>query len=337
MAARPGENLDRDRGPETGDRVLHGTGATHAKGLGGHGWSLGASAPGATKPSRLGLMIVAIAVAVTASLAARSQPSAPQRIVSIVPSITEMLFAMGAGPRVVGVSSFDHFPPAVEQLPRVGALIDPDVERILSLRPDLVITYGSQADLNQQLQRAGIATFVYKHGSLADISATMRLVGARLGMEEAGRREADRLERSLAAVRNGAEGAGRPKTMLVIGREAGSLRSLQVSGGYGFLHDLVECAGGDNVFGDVARESLDVTTETVLARAPEVIIELHYTERPDERTVAAERSPWRALSAVPAVRNNRVVLLYGGELVVPGPRVARTAELFADAIHREHR
>ncbi len=93
----------------------------------------------------------------------------PQRIVSVVPSVTESLFAIGAGPRVVGVGSFDKYPPEVERLPRVGALIDPDVERILSLRPDLVVTYASQDDLNAQLAHAGIRTFPYKHGGVDEI------------------------------------------------------------------------------------------------------------------------------------------------------------------------
>jgi ABC-type Fe3+-hydroxamate transport system substrate-binding protein len=82
----------------------------------------------------------------------------PQRIVSLVPSVTETLFAIGAGPQVVGVSSYDREPPEVSKLPRVGALIDPNVERILSLRPDLVVVYASQADLREQMRRAGIET-----------------------------------------------------------------------------------------------------------------------------------------------------------------------------------
>lgn len=277
------------------------------------------------------VVVVAGLLGVTRLPVEAQQP--PQRIISIVPSVTEMLFEMGAGPRVVAVSSYDRYPPEVERLPRVGALIDPDVERILALRPDLVVTYASQADLNAQLSRAGIGTFPYRHGNLADIGRTIRDIGRRLGVDVAGQRLADRLERDLEAVRARGEGRRRLRTMLVIGREAGSLRSVQVSGGYGFLHDLVDCAGGNNVFADVTRESLDVTAETILARAPEVIIELHYTDRPAESVVAADARAWQSLSAVPAVRHRRVVLLYGGELVVPGPRVARTAALFFQAIH----
>ena len=258
---------------------------------------------------------------------------APTRIVSLVPSATEMLFAMGAGPRVAAVSSYDHYPPEVERLPRVGALVDPDVERILSLRPDLVIAYSSQTDLLAQLGRAGIPVYVYRHGSLADITAGMRELGIRVGLAEQARAAASAIDRGLADIHTRLAGKRRPRTMLVIGREPQSLRAINVSGGYGFLHDLLDLAGGDNLFADVKRESMMVATETILARAPEVIIELHYSDTASREAEALERKAWRLLPGVPAVKNGRIYLLYGGELVVPGPRVVLTAQAFARALH----
>jgi iron complex transport system substrate-binding protein len=129
------------------------------------------------------------------------------------------------------------------------------------------------------------------------------------------------------------KGEARPTTLLVIGREPRSLRALNVSGGDGFLHDLLELAGGNNIFGDVKRESLLVSTEIILARAPDVILELHYTEAPSQTLVDQERAAWSILSAVPAVKHGRVELLFGEELVLPGPRVALTATAFARALH----
>ena len=103
------------------------------------------------------------------------------RVVSLVPAVTEMLFAIGAGPQVVGVSSFDKTPAEVATRPRVGALLDPDLERILSLKPDLVVTYGSQEALHEQLARARIDTFTYRHGGIGDTLDTMEAIGARTG------------------------------------------------------------------------------------------------------------------------------------------------------------
>lgn len=281
----------------------------------------------------LGASLISTLVAFYLLAPATSAQQTPRRIISLVPSATEVLFAIGAGPRVVAVSSFDHFPPDVEGLARVGALVDPDVERILSLRPDLVVAYASQTDLRAQLDRAGIPLYVYKHGSLADITAGMRSLGARLGLTAEAEAAASSLERDLERVRASVAGLPRPRTALVIGREPQSLRAVNVSGGVGFLHDLLELAGGDNVFGDVTRESVVASTETLLARRPEAIIELHYLERATPGGEAQERQAWNQLPGLPAVKSGRVHLLYGGELVVPGPRVAQTARAFARALH----
>jgi iron complex transport system substrate-binding protein len=278
----------------------------------------------------------AAAIVAAAGLAASAQAQAqapPGRIVSLVPSATEMLFAMGAGARVVGVGSYDSYPPEIEKLPRIGALLDPDVERILALKPDLMVLYASQTELQAQLGRAGIRLFTYRHGSLPDILETIRRLGAAAGSATEADALAARVQRELDAVRTAVAQAARPRVMLVIGRESGSLRTINVSGGYGFLHDLVELAGGRNVFADVKRESLNVSTETVLARAPDVILELRYAEKPDPAAIARERQTWRALPGVPAVKAGRVYVLYGGELVVPGPRVTITAVTFARALH----
>ena len=297
---------------------------TRDSGLVGRGW------PGRFPSVAPWLLATIFALGHLPMTAGAQQP--PSRIVSLVPSATEMLVAMGAGPRVAAVSSYDRFPPEVERLPRVGALVDPDVERILSLRPDLVVAYASQTDLLAQLGRADIPVHIFRHGSLADITTGMRELGRRIGMQADADRAADGVERRLAEVRASAAGLPRPRTILVIGREPQSLRAISVSGGFGFLHDLLDLAGGDNVFGDVKRESMMVSTETILAKRPDVILELHYSDRASRDRAALERDAWKLLPGVPAVRNGRVHLLYGGELVVPGPRVVLTARAFARAL-----
>ncbi len=264
---------------------------------------------------------------------AGSQP-APTRIISLVPAVSEMLFAIGAGPQVVAVSSFDDYPPEVLKLPRVGALLDPDLERILSLRPDLVIVYGSQVDLRRQLERASIPTFVYTHAALADVTATIRQLGARVGREEGAAAASRRIEAKLADIRARVAGRPRPRTLLVFGRDALALRGIYASGGFGFLHDMLTAAGGDNVFADVRQESVQATSELILSRRPDVILELRAGTLP----VEAERQEiavWQALSSVPAVRTGRIAIISDPRTVVPGPRVAEGTELIARVLHPE--
>ena len=294
------------RGPAAGRR--HGTGGT------------------LRQPALAALVLLAVALQGDAVARQRAE-----RVVSLVPAVTRMLFAIGAGPQVVAVSSYDRDPPEVRRLPRVGALLDPDLERILSLEPDLVVIYGSQHDLRTQLSRAEVPVYTYAHatsGALAHVSATIRELGARTGHTEAAERAASGIERDLARVRDRVAGRPRPRTLVVFGREPGTLRNLYASGGTGFIHELVELAGGENVYGAVKRESVQATSEMLLRAAPDVILELR-----GDGTAPVDLTAWQAISAVPAVRNGRIAVLMGNDMVVPGPDVARAAERMAEALH----
>ena len=255
------------------------------------------------------------------------------RIVSLVPALTEMFFAIGAGPQVVGVGSFDQFPPEVAKLPRLGALLDPDTERILSLRPTLAAIYGSQTDLQAQLTRAGIRAYVYRHGGIETIYRTMRELGTATARESQAERLVRDLQARIATIRTRVRDRTKPKVLLVISRQPGTLREIYVSGGVGFLHEMLEIAGGRNVFADVARESAQPSQETILARAPDIVVEVHAEGMFKTSNVENEKAVWTPLSSLPAVRNNRVHVLLGQHLVVPGPRFADGAEALARTIH----
>jgi iron complex transport system substrate-binding protein len=248
----------------------------------------------------------------------------------VVPAATEILFALGAGPRVVAVSSFDHEPLEVNQLPRVGALMDPDVERILSLKPDLIVVYGSQHDLSQQMSRAGIPQFAFVHGGLADVLTTITALGERTGTNERATALVASIRSQLDAIKARVAGKPRPRTLVVFGRDPGALRNLYASGGIGFLHDMVEAAGGADVFEDVKRESVQASSETLITRAPDVIIEIRAGDEATPNT-----DDWNALPSIPAVHKHRVIALVGAELVTAGPRVAAATERIARAIHPE--
>ena len=155
---------------------------------------------------------VIVIQAVGAAVSRRRPRHAPSRIVSLIPAVTEMLFALGAGPQVVAVSSFDEYPPEALKLPRVGALLNPDLERILSLRPDLVVVYESQADLRRQLERATIPMFVYKHASLADVAVTIRQLGTRIGRDGDAATLVKKIDDQLADIKRRVAGRPRPRT-----------------------------------------------------------------------------------------------------------------------------
>jgi len=281
----------------------------------------------AHKTSLIAFVIVLVALA--ASSSGRTQAT-PQRIVSLVPSVTEMLFAMGAGPRVIGVSNFDRFPPEAATRTKVGGLIDPDVERIISLKPDLVIVYGTQSDLRTQMDRIGIPIFLYQHSGLADVTTTIRDLGTRVGNGQESRDLAARIETDIAGISKRVAARPRPQTLLVFGRDAETLRGIYASGGIGFLHDMLEAAGGSNVFADVKRQSIQATSELAIARAPEVIVEVGAdTASAKGRNLGA----WDALASIPAVRTKRIYLLTGDGMMNPGPRISDSVRRMAEALH----
>ncbi len=288
--------------------------------------------------ARLAVVLVVVTLAGSAALRAGGQPAPstpPRRIISLVPALTEMLFAIGAGPQVVAVSSYDTYPAEAATRPKVGALLDPDVERVLSLTPDLVAIYGSQSDLRQQLRRAAIPIYEYRHAGLADILSTMRDLGRITGHAASADAEAAAIERALADIRT--RTAARPplRALLVFGREPGALRNIYAAGGKGFLNDMLTAAGGVNVFADLAQESVQATTELLLTRAPDVILEVREGPVYTDARVRQSIAEWGRLASIPAVQRGRVHVVSGDGLVVPGPRVAQAVARLARALHPE--
>jgi len=287
----------------------------------------------------IGVLLLGVLCVVRGELVAPLRAQAPnaaaKRVVSLVPNVTEMLYAVGAGAQVVGVSTYDDFPPETKTLPRVGALLDPDTERIFSLRPDLVIVYGSQTELEGQFTRAGIRVYGYRHAGVDNVLQAIRDVARLTGHTPDGERVVTGLRSQLDGIRTRVRGRPRPKTMFVVGRDSGALRGVYASGGVGFLHELLDVAGGDDAFADIKRESVQPSNETMIVRAPEVIIEVHSGDSPSPDVLRKERAVWNGLPSVPAVRNNRVYLLYSSYLMAAGPRLGQAAEALARVLHPE--
>lgn len=281
-------------------------------------------------PKRSACRCVAVLAAILPLFAALVAPQAsPRRVVSLVPGATEVLFAIGAGELVAGVSSFDHWPPEVELLPRVGGLIDPDLEAILALRPDLAIIDPSQGSLRRQLGLSGIAVYEYATADVADLLRNMRDLGGVLGVSDRAARFAERVNTELVAVRDMYSSAPPLRVLMVFGRRDGSFAELWVNGGVGFLQELTAIAGGRNVFDDVARPGFKAGLEAVLARVPDVVVELR-SDGQSGIPAATLEAEWRTL---PGFAEVRVVTLAAGWMLVPGPRVAEAARVLGTRLH----
>ena len=255
----------------------------------------------------------AAGVVVTDDAGRRVTLAAPaRRVVSLLPSFTEILFAIGAGERLVGRTAWCDYPPAALAVPSVGDGMPPNVEAVAARRPDLVVLYRSGPNVTaaQQLERLGVRTVLFDLNRLEELGAVAR----RLGVLTGHRAAADSLARAMdSLVSQGPESpTPNPKSLVFIVWDNPPI----VIGAGSFLDRLAGLAGARNVFHDIATPSAQVSIETIAARNPDFIAVLSDTGAPPRY---ADRPEWRV---VPAVRKGRFLVLPGGLFGRPGPRAA---------------
>jgi ABC-type Fe3+-hydroxamate transport system substrate-binding protein len=253
----------------------------------------------------------------------------PQRIVSLAPSVTEVLFEAGLGHRVVGVTSYCRFPREVLALPKVGGYLTPSYEALVALQPDLVVTLPEQSDLVPRLAALRIPILEVDHRSLEGIVRSIEQIGERCGAEAAAHRAADALRRALAGARRIAA-ASRPRVLICFGRVE-DFRRLYAAAPGTVHDDLITQAGGMNVLTSRTVSYPTLSAEGVIRLDPDVIIEFSS----DGGDATALRRQWNLLDSVKAVRNGRVYVFTSEFLSVPGPRFARFTETIARSIRGE--
>jgi iron complex transport system substrate-binding protein len=258
---------------------------------------------------------------------------APARIVSTSPSITETLFALGLGDRVVGVSSYCRYPAAALRLPKIGSFLRPDTELIARLRPDLVIVHTGPHNVPAQLSALGIASVTVDPGTLASVYSSIRTIGAAAEAGDRAARLIAELEGRLAAVRAGAAKRPPRRVLIIVGRQPGTLADLVGAGRGSYLNDLVKVAGGINVLDQAGLpEYPRISMETVIRLEPDLIVDagdMGETEEEHRRRQPATERLWRQHTHVKAVRASGIRAVTSDAFVVPGPRVVEVAETLA--------
>jgi iron complex transport system substrate-binding protein len=275
-----------------------------------------------------------MALVVWAMLVSAAAPAQrPVRIVSTSPSITEILFALGLGEQVVGVSTFCRFPPQVAALPKVGTFLKPDAELIAGLRPDLVVVHEGSAGLDRRLRSLRLPFVTADRGTLASIFTSIRQIGAAAGVRERADALIATVQQRLSMVRHSGASPPHPRVLFIIGRRPGMLADLVAVGPGAYLNELIQIAGGTNVL-DISGqpEYPRISMETVLRLDPDVIIDT--VDMGETEAELRERGPinerlWRAYGTLTAVKTRRVYAATTDALVVPGPRVVEAAEWVA--------
>ncbi len=255
----------------------------------------------------------------------------PTRIVSLVPSVTESAFALGGEARIVGVSDFCDWPPAARAKPRVGGMVNPSLETLVALKPDLVVgtDEGNREETFVQLQRLGIPVYIVHAHRISEMYDLIARVGALTGRRDAVGPLVTRIQRRIDAVRAAVKARPAPRVLYVLWPDP-----LLVPGRDSHLTEMIELAGGRSITAAEPVSYVRFSIEAAVARAPEVIVLAdHSTGASTAGRAAPEK--WQALTSVPAIRAGR---LYSVDLSVLhryGPRVPEGLELLARMIHPE--
>lgn len=249
----------------------------------------------------------------------------PLRVISLTPSATEVMAALGATQMLVGVDEYSEYPPEVKQLPKVGSFLTPNLEVIIKLDPSLVIVDDIHTASAGALQQAGVATVECDMHSLPDVRSALVTVGTRIGKVREAEAIGAQIEQAMtdAVARRPAK---RPRVLAIIDREAGGLGNLVAAGTGSYVDELLALVGGENVLAGAGVRYPKLSMEEVLRAQPEVILDLSYAARGDKGL-----EPWSAID-VPAAKSHRVVAMAEAFLIAPSPRVAAALEALARAI-----
>lgn len=256
-------------------------------------------------------------------------------IVSLAPNITETIFALGEGKRVVGVSDFDDYPPEVATLPKMGGYLDPDLEKLTLLSPALVIVPGRHEQVSAFGEMNQIPVLNVHMDNLETIYAGIDTIGAALGVPEKATALRTKIDSDLNELREALKAHPRKKVLIVLGRERGELTNLQTVGGTSFISEMVDAAGGDNIYKSASQPYLEASKETVLLDAPDAIIEIQAGKSLTKNQTQALYNDWRFLDTVPAVKNGAIYYVTESHAMRPGPRIAEVARIIARKLYFE--
>jgi len=258
----------------------------------------------------------------------RTSAATQRRIVAHSPAIVEILFAIGAGDQLVGVSQYVTFPPAAAKLPKIGGLIV-NLERVAELHPTHIFMQGRDPKLLSYARQRGVTLQPFVIESVADLIAATLELGRLTDCSAGANREAARIRHALDATRRKV-GSSRFRALLVIGRSPGSLTGLMTNTS-GFLVECLKACGGQNLFADLGGRYPRLSLEAVLDRDPDVIIEI--TGRKHDAQVSRRLvADWNRLGKLKAVRGKRVVVIEGEASLLPGPRITETMKAFQQAL-----
>ncbi|MGA3242146.1 MAG: helical backbone metal receptor [Bryobacteraceae bacterium] len=258
----------------------------------------------------------------------------PQRIVSLSPDLTEILYGVGAFNRVVGVSNYETYPPEAAKLPSLGQLHNPNLEKLTALRPDLVVINNAQAPfLEDTLKELGLRVLQTSNRSIKEVLASMIAIGHATGNDVEAAKLSAATREALDRVARKTDRLPKPRVVLIVNRTPGTLRDLSTATEGSFLAELVEIAGGRIVVQPAKSGYGRLAKEDLLAIDPDIILD--FIHGPKSRFAGDPVEAWREMPELKAVRAHRIHGVNEDFVPHASQRIVQTAVLFAKLIHPE--
>jgi len=267
------------------------------------------------------------------SSSARAEKNYPQRIISLSPSITEIIYALGAFERLVGVSMYTDFPPEAESLPKVGGWVNPSMEAILKLNPDLVIILEDQKKIfGDKLTNLGLNVLsVDSNPSISHITKTIIEIGDSIGEKERAIKLKQKIDTDIRNIKSITKEVNDKRVLCVIGRNPGTLNDIYVIGNSSYINELITLAGGKNVI-ENKRLSVKITKEAIYSLDPDIIIEVNHDRSLKKQGIL---NIWKSYDEIRAVKDDHVYIISSTNLLHPSQRILASLKELLSIIHPE--
>jgi iron complex transport system substrate-binding protein len=258
-----------------------------------------------------------------------------QRIITLSPSLTETVFALGLGDRVVAVTDYCDYPPQAQALPSVGSYTNTSLEAITRLQPDLVIMLNGQQQRQQQLEQLGIKTLVLDNSTIADIKETIKTIANLTGKQSQATKLLNNIQDQIDYVRNIVNDVTPVRTLVGIAHYVNSdqLDTVYIAGQHDFYNELLELAGGVNVYTDTTVKVPSVSAEGIIRMNPDAIIDVFPEQKDHQSDMKQVIKQWQTLRSVNAVKQQRIYIIEHDYASIPGPRIFKLLPEMAQLLH----
>ena len=261
--------------------------------------------------------------------------AASQRVISTSPAITEILFAIGAGDRVVGVTDFCNYPKQACRLPSIGGPLNPSTETWITLKPDLIIIQEDSEVIQKNAKIFEIPSLTVSVNNLNNILNSIQIIADSLHMPQAGHQLAIKIKTKIEGYRTHLKKIKPRQVLMLLSDTNDPSRDLYAVGRDTFLNELLTIAGGENVLPDTMARYPKVSKEYIIAKSPEIIIEVGPKSNLSKEETLARKKTWGKFSTLRAVKDDKLYFISADYILIPGPRLLNILDDFTRTIHPE--